>query len=354
MVMGFGQRLARTGVWLVTFLMVLAFVSPSLAQPTVTLRVADLYSPSHAISRGSIQYFMSEASRRSGNRIQFQYFPSEQLVKANDIPHAIRSGIADIGNLVYVGNLNPILYAVQLAGLFGDDEVVEASRALWKFVRQNGTLQTTFRNLGIHPLFAFTTSNYQLITPIAGLDTLQKLRGLKVRAAGVVLPFTVRALGAVPTDININEAYEALSRGVVDAIALAVPSVKVYAFYEVIRSGLINIDLGGYPVVYGINAQKWASMPDDIRQILTEVGEDTVQHAARSYSQEIVADLGAWRQRGIGVYELSPSDKEAAVRLMAGAEGAWAQSLVERGFGTARTDVAEWKKLLADELASKS
>ena len=57
-------------------------------------------------------------------------------------------------------------------------------------------------------------------------------------------------MGAV--DVAIGEAFDAFNRGAIHGIALSVPSTKAYAFYDIIESAIINLNLGGFPVCYAM------------------------------------------------------------------------------------------------------
>ena len=313
----------------------------------VSFRVADQYSLEHSIGRASIQPFMDAVEESSEGQIAFEYFPSDGLVAADDIPEAIGTGTADIGNLVYMGNLNPLLYVPQLPGLFSDDQTVEASEAFWEYVQTNETVQQTFTELGITPLFCFTVPNYQLQFAETGVDAIDELEGKQVRSAGTILPFSVAALGAQPTDIAINEAYDAFNRGVIDSISLSVPSVKAYAFMELIESAIVNADLGGFPVCYGIGTEQFEELSPDLQENLLAEGEKVVTDAAAALEAEVQADLETWEAAGIELNEIDPQARDAA---LANVEDTWLQELEANGVEGGPEAVEQWKALLDEHL----
>ncbi len=309
-------------------------------------RVADSYPEQHSIGKATIQPFMERVEERSEGRIAFEYYPDDSLVAAEDIPEAIESGTADLGNLLYIGNLNPLLYVVQLPG-WSDDQTVEASEAFFEFAKTNGPTKQKFEELQTVPLFCITTTTYQLEFADPGVDSLEKVKGKVMRTAGVVLPHTIQAIGAKPTDIAINEAYDAFNRGVIDSIALSVPSVKAYAFAEIIESAIINANLGGFPVCYGISQKQLDALPDDLRQIVLEEGEKVVAEAAEQLISELEADLKDWEEQGIELYEIDDEERSAAIE---GVEEQWIRQLEEQGVDGASQAVEEWKALLEERV----
>jgi len=314
---------------------------------TFEFRVADSYSLEHSIGKASIQPFMEAVEKRSDGRVAFEYFPSDGLVAADDIPEAITSGTADMGNLIYIGNLNPLLYVVQLPGLFSDAETAKASQAFSEFVANNEPTQQSFEELKMVPLFCFTVTNYQLEFADAGVSTLEQVEGRQVRSGGAVLPYSVQALGGTPSDISGNEIYDALNRGVIDSVSLSVPSVKGYAFIEVIKSAIINADLGGFPVCYGMGREQFDSMPEELQQIMREEGEKIVTAAPTALMQEVESDLQDWEDQGIELAEIDESKRTAALQ---GVEQQWLQDLQDNDVTDPAAAIEQWKTLLRERL----
>jgi TRAP-type C4-dicarboxylate transport system substrate-binding protein len=313
----------------------------------VALRVADQYSLEHSIGKASIQPYMAAVEESTGGKVDFEYFADDSLVKANDIPEALRSGTADMGNILYIGNLHPLLYVVQLPGLFSDKQTEQASAAFWDFVQQHEPTKAKFEELGIVPLFCFTVPNYQLEFTDKGVDSFSELQGKQVRSAGVILPLSVQAIGGTPSDIAINEAYDAFNRGVIDSISLSVPSVKAYAFMELIDSAIVNADLGGFPVCYGVGQAKWDSLPEDVRETMREEGEKIVTAAPAALYEEVQEDLETWKSEGIELYEVSEAERAP----LASVEDTWIRKLESDGVEGAREAVDLWKSLLEKGLS---
>ena len=323
---------------------------PAQAADPVKLRVADLYAPNHIIGKNSIQWFMEEVTRRSGGLVQFEYFPQEQLAKSADMVDALRSGRAQMANVLYIGNLNPLLYVAQLPGMYTDEKLGEASRALFQFVQTNTQVQETMTKLQIKPVFCVTVTNYQVITTRDNLSTLDGLKGMKLMANGVVLPLSVKALGAVPVTFNPNEAYEGLNRGVLDGIAIGVTSVSAYKFYETTKSSLLNLDMGGFPVCYAISNTAWSSLPAEAKKIMTDLAGPTMVNASRAMYAAQDADLKRWGERGIKLNELSAADKKRAYEMLKTVEGDWAKSMEAKGMKGAKAALAEWKAVLYKQM----
>ncbi|WP_208878670.1 hypothetical protein [Streptomyces armeniacus] len=327
--------------------LVLAACGTTGTEPGDDLAVADLYPPAHSISQAGIQPFMKEVEKGSEGRVGFDYRSSEQLVSAEDNHWAVKSGAASLGNILYMDSQLPLLYVPQLPGLFEDRDVVGASKAFWEYVRTNRQLQATFKEWNMRPLFCFTTTNYQLQFSDRSVDSLDKVKGKQIRAAGSILPHSIEATGAVSTDLNASEAYDAFNRGVVDGLSLSVTSMRDYSFYELIKSAVIGVDLGGFPVCYGMNLDHWKSLGPEDRKVLEKAGDRAVETSARRLHGQVESEIKQWRRDGIDVHTAG-RDPELEKNLAA-VEGDWVDQLVGDGMErkTVEGAVAQWKRLLA-------
>ncbi|WP_041775865.1 TRAP transporter substrate-binding protein DctP [Blastococcus saxobsidens] len=319
------------------------------AAEEVQIRVADQYSTEHPIAVASILPFMEEVERQSDGRITFEYFGSNELVEATDIPSAIQDGIADMGNLLYIGSVNPLMYVVQLPGLYADPETGAASEALLDFVTENENVAGTLDETGIHPLICLTTTNYQILTS-GPVNSPQDLQGRQLRASGNVLPLSIDALGAVPVNLSINETYEAINRGVVDGVSISVPSVREYAFTEVAPNVVVNVNLGGFPVCYGISEGIWDELSPEDQELMTSVGREISRSAGEELAATVEEQIAEWESSGVTVVTFDEAERSAAADALSSVEERWIEDLEESGIADAGDAVEQWKTTLEEAL----
>ncbi len=339
----------RLGVSVLLMMFVTGFtvVCPATeASAVITIRVADIYPEGHALRVGGIEFFMKEVEKRSQGKVKFDYYGASTLVKGGDIPDAVIAGTAHIGNMVYVGKKIPIIFFVQLPGLWSDDDVVPVSKAMWKVIKK-GLIADEFDKIGLKLIYGYSTTGYQVGTNKKPVRKLADMKGLKVRVAGTLLPKTLSALGAVPVSMPIGDAFEGMERGVLDGVSLAIPSFKAYAFFELLKYGCVNLDMGGYPTTYTINKKFFNSLPSDIQMLMEIVGELTVVHGAKFYLDTTKKDLAYWKSKGIEVNRLPSKDKAKAKELIQSVWEDWMQDMEKRGY-KARDFVKLWENALED------
>jgi TRAP-type C4-dicarboxylate transport system substrate-binding protein len=108
------------------------------------------------------------------------------------------------------------------------------------------------------------------------VQSLADLKGKKIRAAGPMESTTIKALGAVPVGLTVNEVIEAIGRGNVDGIT-SLPSVLFdFGIAQVTTTHYFN-RLGNLPMAILMNRRKFDSLP--------AAGQDAV----RKYSGEWIA-----------------------------------------------------------------
>jgi len=325
---------------------ILGTPSPAAAAGEISLRMADFYPPGHPIRKGFLEAFAAPLEKRTNGKVKIDYYGHESLVKAKDILDATISGVADIGNMTYAGSRIPLIFYQQLPGVFSDEQTVGAARAMWK-IREK-YVAPEFEKLGLKLLYVNSTTGYQIMTTKKPIRRIGDIEGMKFRVAGSVLPHSIKGLGGVPVSMTMGEVYEAMERGVVDGIALSVPSVKAYAFYEIIKYATVNCNMGGYPSYFAMNMKKWNSLPDDVKKVIEDMALETVSNSTQIGVDRVESDINEWQKKGIEVIKLPKEDAEQAAKLLAPVWGSWTKTMSEKGHPM-KALVMDWQKALAEE-----
>jgi TRAP-type C4-dicarboxylate transport system substrate-binding protein len=309
----------------------MAALSPAMAQDKITLRVADHYAPTALTPKYSIRYYMDYITKKSGGRIQFQYFPAEQLGKAKDMLALVQQGVLEIGFVApaYVSDKLPLSAAAELPGTYSTS--CEGVKAYWKLAKEGILAQKEFAPNKIRPVFAFMLPPYQLLTrePITSLGNLV---GKKMRSGGSGQDITIKAVGAVPVRMGGVEVYEALSRGTLDGAVFPLQSAIDFRLPEILKASTKGANFGGFATTYAMSQASWQKLPDDIKALFDEAGEATVAHACASLDAD---DSGPAIERltsaGVAVSELPPDVAAEVKTKLADVNAQWAKTLDGRG-----------------------
>lgn len=296
----------------------------------VKLKVADSFPPSHYISILGAKKFMDEATRLSGGKVTFDYFPTEQLGKAKDFLQLTLAGVTDISYVAssYAPDKLPLSGVAELPGMFSSS--CEGTAAYWKLSKDGFLYEREFKPNGVKPLMAFVLAPYQISTKSAPLTKLDDLKGLKIRAAGGAFDLSLRTLGAVPVRIPAPDIRESLSRGTIDGSVGPAGSAKPYDLHTQFKFMTVGASFGGFAATYSISQKKWDSLPADVQQALVAAGETTNKSLCAVADRQEAAAVAEMEGLGAKPWRLNAAEKADLVKRLAPVHEDWAKRLDER------------------------
>ncbi|NGP06610.1 hypothetical protein G6038_14180 [Rhodococcus sp. 14C212] len=260
---------------------------------TITLRFAHQFSTRHAITKNALEVWMDEVETRTAGRVKFEYFPAGQLIEANDVFSAIRSGVIDLGYFVpanAAGAELPLSDVPAVPGFGAEDSLESMQGAYWELL--SGILgEKDYLPKNVRPVMGILAGKYQLLGAGESVRTREDWRGLTVRSAGGASDFVVKNLGAAPVHMSSGEVYEAMQRGTIDAGINTLESMPAAALDEVTRSASTNAPFGAGPTVLAIREEAWQNLPEDIRTAMAEAREVALATLAAFYADENTKNL---------------------------------------------------------------
>ena len=298
----------------------------------ISLRVGDSLPAGHVIAETATKPWIDMITQRSGGKLKIEYFPAEQIGKAKDFLRLTQTGLVDIGYIgpSYISEKMPLSAVAELPG--ASKTSCEVMHSYWSLVKEGGWLyETEYKPNGIRPLFVVALPPYQLIMGGDEVASAEDLKGKKIRAAGGAQSFALEELGMVPVRMAPPEIYDAMSRGAIDGALLAYISVDSYKLTGITRSVSQGQNFGTIVVSYAMGDEKWESLPDNVKTMLDEVGDEMVDIACKGFDDKESAAIKQLQDAGIALMPLD--DEDTAV--LQGANGKiaaqWAKSLDDRG-----------------------
>ena len=150
---------------------------------------------------------------------------------------------------------------------------------------------------------------YNLVGTGEPRDTLDSFKGMRVRATGGIGQ-AFEAVGAVPTSVTSNEAYQAMESGVVDTVAFAQHAHMSFGtineaswWTENLNPGTVNC-----PVVVNIDA--YEALTDEERAALDGSVEEAIQYYIDFYGDTLAKWDGILTEKG--VKKVTFSDEQLA------------------------------------------
>jgi TRAP-type C4-dicarboxylate transport system substrate-binding protein len=311
----------------------------------ITLRLADTQSVTHPVSVDGAQYFIKRVSELSAGKIKITHYPAEQLGKSKDTLDILAGGgvtdISFIGPSWYPGKL-PLSTVGDLPGMYIDS--ASASKAVWKILSTT-VYDRELKKRGIRPLIAFLTPTYQVLAT-KPIDDLSNMTGQKIRSPGGTFENTAMALRATAVSMPANEAYEAMRNGVLGAAFSDYIVADGQKLNELVKYGSFGAPLGSFTNTYCINQRAWDALPVEAQKILTQAGEETMNHLNAALNEREIALARQWEQKGsMKIKHLNADEQKRLVELLRPVQEKWSADMERRGLPGKKT-LAEFRTLL--------
>lgn len=299
----------------------LAVLGSQVSAETFTLRIGSGHPNGPAVYvTDTANFFVPEVKRRvaeeTEHEIEFVEGYGGAIAGVAETLEAVQNGILDIGS--YCMCFEPaklFLHNFPYYAPFGPQDSAQAMTAVRSVYNDVPWLTEQFENeygqvlLGLHGW-----DNYHLGTTDPW-DSVKDLQGVKVGGAGPNLPWLEFA-GAIPVQSTLPDGYLSLQTGVYNGWLMFPSAYLGFKFYEPAPNYTL-IGFGAMPVnALTVNSRTMSRLPEDVQQILREVGQ--------AYEDQSGASLNAAQERGL----TGLGDAGASVReLPAEARAEWAQSL---------------------------
>lgn len=291
------------------------------ADHTITLRIGAGHPSGPTVYvTDTAEFFVPEVKRRvseeTEHEIEFVEGYGGAIAGVAETLEAVQNGILDIG--AYCFCFEPaklFLHNFPYYAPFGPTDSAEAMAAVRKVYDQVPWLAEQFASqygqelLGLHGW-----DNYHLGTTDPW-ETPADLQGVKIGGAGPNLPW-LEFVGAIPVQSTLPEGYLSMETGVYNGWLMFPSAYLGYKFYEPAPYYTL-IGFGAMPVNgLTINTRSMERLPEDVQQIVREVG--------RAYEDQAGASLNAAQERGLKGLEEAGAN---VTTLGEEARADWAQSL---------------------------
>ncbi|MBS9721139.1 TRAP transporter substrate-binding protein DctP [Tianweitania sp. BSSL-BM11] len=286
----------------------MALVAFSAQAQEFTLRVADSFPTTHPYSINT-KAWLDLVTKRTDGRVAFSYFPAEQLAKSADLLDAAENRLADIvyAAPLYLSDRLPLSTVIALP-LIGNITDPQKLNDAFNELALNELNEAELLPQNVRAIRTLATAPYQLMLRGDKIETLDGLKGKKIRSSGGVQERSVAALGAVPVAIPAPDLYPALQRGTIDGSLFNTPTAAGYKIQEQLKWSTDNVNLGLFPVLYVINEDVWQGLPEDIQTIMMDTAREVVPPVIQADNERHNEFGEALKQNGGGYYQISDAE----------------------------------------------
>ena len=302
------------------------------AQETINLTAIDGY-PTRAMWVQEFSNFfiprVNEELAKSGNfKINWMEAYGGQIVKPRGVLEGIKLGLGDIGIVTTIFHNS----ALPSQGISAVTPFVAAdARVVAKAVDE---IAREFPQMGaeleaenqVYLATGVVLDTYQMFskTPI---NSLSDLEGLKIAGAGYNLRYLEGIPGAAGVRGGLPNFYNMLQTGVVDSAMLWPEAAKTFKIAEV-APYMLRADLGAVnSKTVTVNADVWAKLPQEVRDVLQTVAIEYRDHVAGVAMDRAAASRQAYVDGGGTIVELSAEARQAWADAMPNIAAEWAKEI---------------------------
>lgn len=260
-----GSMLLVSSVWAQEVLTMHTFLSPK-APPYAKL----------------LEPWAKQVEKLSEGKIKIEMFPSMSMGgKPNELYKQARDGVADIVYTVagYTPGVFPRTEVLELPTVHTNSSLKTAMAAKDNF----DLLKDDFTD--VVPLVIAEAGPYQLSTVSKKVDSIDDVKGLKLRSPSRTGAWYISELGAEPVGMPLPAAPQALSKGAVDGAALPMEIFPAFKFQQLtkytteIKGGG---GFGGSVLLLLMNKEKYNSLSPELKDVLAKTtGKEQIAKFAK-------------------------------------------------------------------------
>ena len=221
-----------------------------------------------------------EIEKRTNGKVQITVFPSGTLTPPDQCYDGLLRGLSDFGMATfgYSRGRFPLSEVIDLP--LGYKSGLGATRLINRFYDKFKPKEFD----GVKPLY-FHAHGPGLIHTKKPAYKLEDLTGMKIRCGGLITK-TVKALGAVPVSMPQSEAYDALSRGIVDGSIAPYEALFGWKYGELVKFSTECWGAGySSGFIVAMNKNKWNALSPDIQKIIEQVSEEFIDKTGNAWDQ---------------------------------------------------------------------
>lgn len=284
--------------------------SAAFANPVV-LRMNNYEPPAGITNQRLYQPWVDKVNAIDPEALQIQYFPGGGLGRDPTTQlEIVENGVADIAYILLPYHAGRFPDNVVVNFPFLGTSATEGSRA-FTMAYLDGVLRgyDTIVPLGLQ------ISPITMLNSVRPINSVEDIRGLRVRAADGIWARLIEELGGVPvTNIPVNQAAENMSRGVIDASLDNWVSIRLFNHPEVAPHAFA-IPLGQVVTTVAINRDVYEGLPERARAALDQASfmayadmwGEVIDGLSGIIEEELRADPN------YTVVDFSPADEAAVI-----------------------------------------
>jgi TRAP-type C4-dicarboxylate transport system substrate-binding protein len=234
----------------------------------IQLRFSTMFPQTH-LHTVLNQKFAEEIKKRTNGQVEITVYPAGTLNAPDKVYESVVKGIADIG-------MQPPTW---VAGRFHLSEIMEKPSEIPSAWVSTKVITDLFKKFhfkeydDVHILYLHGPGRNLITTKTVPVSKLEDLKGQRLRTSGGNVDL-IRAWGAVPRAMPMSEAYESLSKNVIDGSFAVAETLAAYKLADPVKYLIVPPVSTSSCQCVVMNKQKWNALPEDVKKVFTEVSSE--------------------------------------------------------------------------------
>jgi len=265
------------------------------------------------IAHGYVPFAKYVEERTKGD-LKIKVFNGGALLGPRAALGGIKDGVVDMGYVIvgYHTAEFPHLggFANDISAIGTDPVAAVAATTEWMFTCP--TCLNDFKTQGNVFTGAGAVPGMVIMSKVK-FDKLADFSGKRIRSNGGFWDGFIKDLGGVPVNVPSSEQYEAMNRGLVDAVIHVPSSMKTYSLWDMTKDvTLINFGIYRSINTFAFNPDTWKSLKPAERKVILESAMDANLDIAFGYLETGKVALAESAKKGISIHPPAP-DVQAKV-----------------------------------------
>ncbi|WP_205042076.1 TRAP transporter substrate-binding protein DctP [Rhodoligotrophos defluvii] len=287
--------------------------------------------------------FADAIEKGSNGEITFTRFYSGELTSVGRELDGLTSGTIDVAAPLlapYHEGRFPLSDVTQLPAYGTTSPMV--TRAFQKLLDSDVKLSNgkTFyeyeiADKGIRVWALGATAPYSISTTSKVLKEPEDFKGVPLRAGAALHTIVVEKLGATPVTLPGPQAYEALSRGTIEGIIIAISDWPSYSIEQLLRHTITDVSIGHWESYLAISNEAWDGLTDEQKKLFDETARKIALQNAQVWEDnvEVVKKKSMEEYNGqfTPIGQLSPAMQQHVAKAAADTWKTWIEKTEAAG-----------------------
>jgi len=299
------------GIALVAFVPLILTSNVGAQQKTISLNYSNLLPGNHKISLVSEEW-CKEIEKRTNGGVKITMFHGGTLTPATQAYDGVVKGLSDVAMSVFSYHRGrfPLTEFSDLP--IGVRSCVTAAKLFTEYYakfkpREMDDVKVMYLH-GNPPSIVHTVNK-----PVSKLEDL---KGLKMRVTPLGTPIA-KALGAAPVAMPMGDAYDALSKNVVDGGFFPYEALEGWKLGEVVKYSTESWPVGFTSAWYvAMSKKRWDSIPPEWQKAIEAVNAEWVEKIGKAWDEIDAAGKAFSIKQGNKVMTLAKEDGERWVKAV--------------------------------------